>query len=83
MEEKITLTDRKSLNIIGATKVVSSTATQAVVEVKDSTLIITGKELAVVKLNLASKEVEFSGIVTNLKYTLPHEKIPLFKRIFK
>ena len=62
MEEKIVLDNRKLLTIIGATKVVSSTNTQAVVEVGDTNVLICGNELEVVKLDLEDKEVEFSGI---------------------
>ena len=83
MEEKIVLDNRKLLTIIGATKVVSSTNTQAVVEVGDTNVLICGNELEVVKLDLEDKEVEFSGNITSFKYISKKEKTPLLKRIFK
>ena len=83
MEEKIVLVNRKLLTIIGATKVVSSTNTQAVVEVGDTNVLICGNELEVVKLDLEDKEVEFSGNITSFKYINKKEKTPLLKRIFK
>ncbi len=83
MEEKIVLDNRKLLTIIGATKVVSSTNTQAVVEVGDTNVLICGNELEVVKLDLEDKEVEFSGNITSFKYINKKEKTPLLKRIFK
>lgn len=83
MEEKIVLENRKLLTIIGATKVVSSTNTQAVVEVGDTNVLICGNELEVVKLDLEDKEVEFSGNITSFKYINKKEKTPLLKRIFK
>ena len=83
MEEKIVLDNRKLLTIIGATKVVSSTNTQAVVEVGDTNVLICGNELEVVKLDLEDKEVEFSGNITSFKYINKKENTPLLKRIFK
>lgn len=83
MEEKIVLDNRKLLTIIGATKVVSSTNTQAIVEVGDTNVLICGNELEVVKLDLEDKEVEFSGNITSFKYINKKEKTPLLKRIFK
>lgn len=83
MEEKIVLDNRKVLSILGATRVVSSTSTQAVVEVLDTNILIQGSELEVVKLNLDEKEVEFSGNITSFKYLAKKEKISFFKRIFK
>lgn len=83
MEEKVVLENRKLLTIYGATKVVSSTSTQAVVEVTESNIIISGSNLEVVKLNLEDKEVEFSGEVNSIKYSTKQEKTSFLKRIFK
>ena len=83
MEEKIVLDNRKLLSILGATKVVSSTNSQAVVEVGDTNILICGSDLEVVKLDLEAKEVEFSGNITSFKYMNKKEKVSLLKRIFK
>ncbi len=83
MEEKIVLDNRKLLSILGATKVVSSTNSQAVVEVGDTNILICGSDLEVVKLDLEAKEVEFSGNITSFKYMSKKEKVSLLKRIFK
>ncbi len=83
MEEKVVLSNRKLLTIFGATKVVSSTINQAVVEVGETSILICGNNLEVVKLNLEEKEVEFAGEINSFKYTGKKEKIPLIKRIFK
>ncbi len=83
MEEKVILDKRKLLTIFGATKVVSSTSSQAVVEVGDTNILITGNNLEVVKLNLDDKEVEFSGEISSFKYINKKEKVSLLKRIFK
>lgn len=83
MEEKITLENRKNMIIFGATKVISSTTNQAVVEVGDTQLVISGSNLEVKKLNLEDKEVCFCGEINSFKYMTKKEKIPFLKRIFK
>lgn len=79
----ITLDNNNYLTILGATKIVSSTPTQAVVEQGETTIVITGSELEVKKLDLENKEISLMGKISNLKFTSKAEKIPLVKRIFK
>lgn len=79
----ITIDNNNYLTIIGATKVVSSTQSQAVVEQGSETIIISGGELEVKKLDLDGKEVSIAGRISNLKFTSKAEKVPLMKRIFK
>lgn len=81
--ETICLEERKKLTLTGATKMISSTNTQAVVEVGGSNLVITGTNIEVTKLNLENKEVIFSGNIVGLKYIQKTEKTPLLKRLFK
>ena len=81
--ESLQLEDRKKLSITGATKVISSTSTQAVVEVGDSTVVISGSNIEVVKLDLDNKQVNFSGNITAIKYASKTEKTPILKRLFK
>lgn len=83
MDEKIIIDNRNYIFIKGATKVLSVTATQAVVEVDNSCLVISGNNLEVTKLDLEGRSVELSGEIQNLKYTRKQEKIGLFKRLFK
>ncbi len=83
MEDKVIIDSRKLITIFGATKVISSTLTQAVVEVNDATMIISGSNMEVVKLNLDDKEVEFSGEIKEVKYSHKQEKTSFLKRIFK
>lgn len=71
------------LTILGATKVVSSTPTQAAVEQDNLTIIITGSELEVKKLDLDNHEVSIAGKISNLKFSDKSEKLPFMKRIFK
>lgn len=79
----ITIDNNNYLTITGATKVVSSTQSQSVVEQDSETIIISGSELEVKKLDLDGKEVSIAGRISNLKFTSKAEKVPLMKRIFK
>ncbi len=81
--QSIYLEDRKKLVITGATKIISSTETQAVVELSQETLIVSGADLEITKLNLENNEVSFSGTINNIKFSQKAEKKSLFKRIFK
>ena len=73
-----------SLEITGATKVVSSSPTQAVVETTDGGVLVSGNDIEVKKLNLEDGQVVFEGKFALLKFGLPTGKKPsLLKRIFK
>jgi len=71
------------LEIKGATRVVSSTQTQAVIETEESGIVITGSEIEVKSLNLEEGEVCLSGNISNIKFSSVGKKQPFFKRIFK
>lgn len=84
MNESIIIENSSSIQIKGASRVVSSTASQAVVESKESTIIISGSGLEVRKLDLENSEVCFVGKISNIKFAaLNSSKTPLLKRIFK
>lgn len=71
------------LQIKGATKIVSSTTSQAVVETADSTIVVTGQNIEVKRLNLDEQDVCLSGIFSQFKFNSSAVKVPLLKRIFK
>lgn len=81
--ENITIENRSLLKINGATKMLSSTETQSVVEVGDCNLIILGQNLEITKLDLENKEVNIKGKINSIKYSQKSEKNNFFKRIFK
>ena len=81
--QSLYIEDRKKLVVKGATKIISSTDSQAVVELSENTIIITGSSLEITKLNLEEQEVNFSGSINSIKYTQKAEKKSLLKRIFK
>lgn len=72
------------LQIIGATKVVSSTSTQAVVELGEKCVVLQGEKIEVKKLNLEAGEVCLEGEFSNIKFSnVTAKKGGFFKRIFK
>ena len=81
--ESLCIEDRKKLILTGATKVISSTSSQAVVEVGDTNIVISGTNIEVTKLDLDNKTVTFSGNINSVKYTAKTEKTSLLKRMFK
>jgi len=81
--ENITIENRGLMTITGATKMISSTETQSVVEVGDCNIVISGQNLEITKLDLDNKEVNIKGIINSLKYSQKTEKNNLFKRLFK
>lgn len=81
--QSLYIEDQKKLKIIGAKKIISSTVTQAVVETEENSLIISGNDLEITRLDLENKEVDFLGVVSSIKYTNTAEKKGFFKRLFK
>ena len=83
MSEIINIENQNSVSIKGATKICSSTQNQSVVECGDTTIVISGNDLEVKKLDLENKEVCFTGKIVNIKFSSKTQKQPLLKRIFK
>ncbi len=81
--ENITIENRNQMSITGATKMISSTDNQSVVEVGDCNIIISGQNLEITKLDLENKQVNIKGIINSLKYSQKIEKNNIFKRLFK
>ena len=72
------------LEIKGATKVLSSTQTQAIVEADQKCFILSGNNIEVKQLNLDECVVCFYGDWSSIKIGCSKkEKPPFLKRIFK
>ena len=72
------------LQIKGATKVVSTTQAQAVIEMQEECVVVSGKEIEVKKLNLEEQEVCLQGQLSQIKFEQCKGKTqPFLKRIFK
>lgn len=84
MENTISLENYEKLEIKGAVKIVSATASQAIVETENKTIFVTGSNIEVTKLDLENSLVCLNGSFTNLKFSISNgQKQSLFKRIFK
>ena len=72
------------LNIKGATKVVSSTSPQAVVELGEKCVVLQGEKIEVKMLNLEANEICIEGEFSFIKFSQSSAKKGSFlKRIFK
>lgn len=84
MQESLLIENRESVKVLGATRVISSTQNQGVVETKDSVIVISGSDIEVKKLDLENGEVSFYGKINGIKFSNGQgAKVPLLKRIFK
>ena len=72
-----------TLTIKGATKIISSTPTQAAVETGEKAIVVTGTNIEVKSLNLDQGEVLFEGNFAIIKLEASVKKVPLLKRLFK
>lgn len=82
--ESILIEETSSMTIKGAKKMCSSTPNQAVLETASNSVIITGTNLEIKKLDLEGGEVVLAGKISNVKFaSLGAGKTPLIKRIFK
>ena len=82
--EQILHKEGNLIQIKGATRVVSTTSTQAVVETGERCLILTGEKIEVKKLNLEESEVCLTGEFSNIKFSHTSGKKGTFlKRLFK
>lgn len=84
MNQSVLIENNEQVLIKGACRVISSTSTQAVVDTDTNSIILSGSEIEVKKLDLESHEVSFTGKFSGVKFaTLNAQKMPLLKRIFK
>ena len=83
MQELITVENESKIIFKGVKKVVSCIPTQSVIEGENSTIIFSGSEIEVSKLDIENHEVILNGNFTNIKFSQKGNKQPLFKRIFK
>lgn len=78
---KITITNQCLTNINGVNKVISATENQVSLIVAGESMIIDGKDLHVLKLDVECKLLDLEGKITQIKYTKQKDK-NFFKRIF-
>lgn len=83
MEEYISIENEKKVLVRGVTKVVSSTPTQSVIQTALSTIVFSGSNIEVKKLDIENGEIALEGTFLNIKFSQKGEKQPFLKRIFK
>lgn len=81
--QSILIENQNQTTITGATKILSSTNTQAVVELANNTLVLNGNNIEITKLDLENNLVVFNGEINSLKYNKKSQKIGIIKRILK
>ena len=81
--QSIFIENQNQTTITGATKILSSTNTQAVVELANNTLVLNGNNIEITKLDLENNLVVFNGEINSLKYNKKSQKIGIIKRILK
>ena len=83
-DHKLTLKNRKQLEISGIKEVVSYNESKIIVQTTLGTLNIDGKNLNIKKLNLEQTNINIEGNINNLQYSnkSPHHK-NILQRIFK
>lgn len=82
-KHSLTLIDRETLSLTCVSEVVSVSETALVCKLKDCTLIITGENLKVSKLDVDCGKVELNGNIISIKYGGVKNKEKFFKRLFK
>ena len=81
--QSILLEDKTKLTVKGATKILSSTSNQAIIQLHEQNLIVLGQNIEITKLNLEENEVIFNGEINLIKYSSKNDKKNIIKRLFK
>ena len=80
LNNRITIENRNKISISGITQMISSNDTSITMLVKNTKLMVTGKELHIEKLDVENGNLEASGNIDIVKYSGGEG---LVKRIFK
>lgn len=74
----------ENIEIKGVKKIISSMECEAVVDVGEESVVLSGEKLEVKTLNLDEERVVFAGKVNNVKIgKLNVKKVPFYKKLFK
>lgn len=80
LPEFLSLDARKNLHLTGITEVISSSDTQILAKLKDSTINISGTNINITKLDTTNGNLDAVGDFGSISYG---KKVGLLKRIFK
>lgn len=78
--EFLSLEARKNLHLTGVLEVISSSGTQILAKLKDSTISISGTNISITKLDTADGTLDALGDFSAITYG---KKVGFLKRIFK
>ncbi len=78
--ELLSLDNRKNLHLTGILEVISSSDTQILAKLKDSTLNISGTNINITRLDTADGTLDATGDFNAITYG---KKVGFLKRIFK
>ena len=79
-KSKVILENRNHLFVDGVTRVISANNTILLLQVDNTKMTITGRELHIEKLDVNTGEVEASGNIDSIKYNSSQN---LLKKMFK
>ena len=78
----LTLTNRKKLSLTNVGEIISSNENSILLKISQNKACITGKNINITKLDVASGLLEAEGIFDSIKYDKSSNE-NFFKRIFK
>lgn len=78
--ENIFLQNRKSIKIEGLVEILSTNDNNITLKMKDTNLLISGNNISITKLDIATGILEAEGFFDNIKFGKSGN---IFKRIFK
>ncbi|WP_018248256.1 sporulation protein YabP [Orenia marismortui] len=82
-EQKLTLSDRKHLELVGVTEVINFSENEILLESNMGKLIIQGEDLHIKQLDLENSQLLVNGYITDLRYDQETKAEGFFKRLFK
>lgn len=82
MESKLSIENRKVLQLSGVIKVNSATETSIDLLLENDSIIILGNDLHITKLDLGSSIIQIDGNINSLKFGKA-TKDSLLKKVFK
>ncbi|TDX44390.1 sporulation protein YabP [Orenia marismortui] len=82
-EQKLILSDRKQLELVGVTEVINFSENEILLESNMGKLIIQGEDLHIKQLDLENSKLLVNGYITDLRYDQETKAEGFFKRLFK
>ena len=82
-KSNVILTNRNQLNLTGIKKVKSTEPSTVIADLDNGSIIISGSNLSVGRLDIKEGILELTGMVNNIKYTNQVSKSFNFKNMFK